>query len=282
VATYTFSIWLRSFDSNSYVMTISAGTVEQFITVTPTWQLFTVAATIGAAGAVTPGVFLRGARTTANSNTADILMWGADYRPTNDGVGIPAYQRVAAATDYDTTGYPFFLRFDGTDDSLATATFTPGTDKAQVFGGVRKLSDVAAGVIVELSVSLSTQPGSFYLLGPRSNTTTYDFTSRGSVIPGAAFISGYAAPITNILTGLGDISGDRQTLRVNGTQVAQDTSDQGTGNFLAYPLYIGSRAGASLRFNGRLYSLIVRFGANLSDAQIASTEAWVNNVTKGY
>jgi hypothetical protein len=196
-----------------------------------------------------------------------------------------AYQRVTTQYDVTEAGVQSlsYLAFDGVDDFLVTPTITPGIDKVQVFAGVRKLSDAAAGVIAELSISINVSAGSFYLLGPRSASTTYDFTSRGSVLPtGAAFISGYAAPITNILTGLGDISGDRQTLRVNGMQVAQDTSDQGTGNYLAYPIYIGRRAGTSLPFNGQIYGVIVRFGANLDAGTITSTENWINGKTGAY
>ena len=91
--------------------------------------------------------------------------------------------------------------------------------------------------------------------------------------------SGYASPITNVLTGLGDIGGDLATLRVNGTQVAQSTADQGTGNFLAYPLYIGRRGGSILPYSGRIYSLITRFGANLDAGVITNTETWVAGKT---
>ena len=38
--------------------------------------------------------------------------------------------------------------------------------------------------------------------------------------------------------------------RANGTQVAETLTDQGTGNYLAYPLYIGRRGGATIPFNG--------------------------------
>jgi hypothetical protein len=85
------------------------------------------------------------------------------------------------------------------------------------------------------------------------------------------------APTTNVLTGIGDIAADTAILRVNGSQVAQDTADQGTGNYLTYPLYIGRRAGSSLPFNGQLYSLIVRFGTNLPAATIIQTETWVGD-----
>jgi hypothetical protein len=90
------------------------------------------------------------------------------------------------------------------------------------------------------------------------------------------------APLTTVATGLGDISGDSVSIRINGTLSAADTTtDQGTGNYGNYPLYIGRRAGTSLPFNGRLYSLIVR-GAQSTDAQIASTETWVNGKTGAY
>jgi hypothetical protein len=52
-----------------------------------------------------------------------------------------------------------------------------------------------------------------------------------------------------------------------------------TGNFLAYPLYIGRRGGTTLPFNGNLFSLILRFGTNLSAATIRQTETWVGDKT---
>ena len=60
-------------------------------------------------------------------------------------------------------------------------------------------------------------------------------------------------------------------------------STAGTGNFGTYPLNILARNnGAIYSLNGRLYSLIVRFGANLSASEISSTEAWVNGKTGAY
>jgi hypothetical protein len=43
---------------------------------------------------------------------------------------------------------------------------------------------------------------------------------------------------------------------VNGKLGDKRNTDQGTGNYGNYPLYIGRRAGTSLPFNGHLYSLI--------------------------
>jgi hypothetical protein len=71
------------------------------------------------------------------------------------------------------------------------------------------------------------------------------------------------------------------TLLRNGVAGTSGTGDKGAGNFGNYPLYIGSRAGTSLPFNGNLYSLIIR-GAQSTDAQIAATESYSNSKTGAY
>ena len=188
------------------------------------------------------------------------------------------YQRVGNATvtpsDYDVSVGKLALVFDGVDDWLVTNTITPGIDKAQVFAGVRKLSDAELGVAAELGTDA--QDGSFFLAIPATASPSLQFFSRGTANAFATANSGYAAPITNVVTGLGDVSGDSAILRINGAQAASSTADQGTGNYGNYPLYIGRRGGTTLPFNGQIYSLIVRFGANLPADTIASTESWVN------
>jgi hypothetical protein len=235
------------------------------------------------------GTFSAGTHTvTSTAGTLTLTVSGAvnnaDLRVANDGVGLPVYQRIVTGTDYDTVGFPRYLRFDGTDDSLVTGTITPGVDKAQVFAGVRKLG--AAGtlrIFAEHSASRTSNNGAWTIVAPGFGSEQYGFNSKGSVDAQCGTTSAsFAAPISNILTGLGDIAGDSVTLRLNGAQITQTTTDQGSGNYLAYPLYIGRRGGTSNPFNGRLYSLAVRFGANLTEAQIAQTETWVNSKTRAY
>jgi hypothetical protein len=162
--------------------------------------------------------------------------------------------------------------------TTATAFQNIGTDKMTVFAGVRKLSDATLGMISEFSANVGTNNGTFYMVGPSSNgTSTYSFASKGTVAS-VPFASGYAAPISNVITGSGDIAGDNAVLRVNGSQVAQNPGDQGTGTFGNHPLFIGARAGTSLFFSGHLYSLIVR-GAQSNTGQISSTETWVAGKT---
>lgn len=196
------------------------------------------------------------------------------------GAARSAYQRVTTQFDVTEAGVAsdHYLFFGGSTDPrwMVTPTITPGIDKVQVFAGVRKLSDSAAyQVIVEHSPSLAANNGAF-ILAPAVGT--YEMFSKGTTQTSASG-SGFPAPITNVVTGLGDISGDRVTTRVNGTQVAQSTTDQGTGNFLAYPAYIGARAGSSLYLNAQLFQLITRFGPNLPTPTTQQTERFVAEKT---
>jgi hypothetical protein len=230
------------------------------------------------------------AQTFAGTGAESIYIWGADLRVTNVGSNMPVYQRVGAATygtstvagnpDYDTSGFPFFLGFNGSTGSrwMVSSTITPGTDKAQVFAGVRKLSDAAQGVVSELSATIASNNGSFSLTAPNSAAANYNFSSKGTTQTDST-VATYTAPITNVLSGLADIASASNLFRVNGAQVGSALTTQGTGNYLAYPLYIGARAGTGLYYNGNLYSLIVRFGPNLSEATIDQTEVWVGDKT---
>lgn len=184
----------------------------------------------------------------------------------------------------DSSGRPFLL-FDGTDDNMVTPTVTPGIDKVQVFAGLRKLSDATIGVVIEHSVSTTASNGSFVLhssFNGGAASKEWLAYSKGTIRTGAVSTTAEAAPSTVVVSVIGDIGGDSTTLRINNTQAARNTSDQGTGNYLAYPLYIGRRGGGGLSFNGRIYSLIVRFGANMTSGQITTAERWVNSKTGAY
>ncbi len=200
------------------------------------------------------------------------------------------YQRTGASSgvawpappSYDITeaGQPdlHYLHYNGVSSFMVSPTITPGIDKAQVFVGVRKLSDAANGNLVELSGNTNISAGSFYLWAPEPSLE-YSSLARGNaaaaVSQRAEFDnSSAAAPVTSVIAATHDIAGDLSTIRHNGVTGTNATGDKGTGNFLAYPIYTGRRGGASVPFNGLVYSKIVRFGANLTADQIASTERW--------
>lgn len=175
----------------------------------------------------------------------------------------------------------YYLLFDGIDDALQTASINfTGTDKVTVWAGVRKLSDAASGLLVELSLDTATHTDTFAAFAPSTNgANSYRFFSRGNSVARETGTGVFAAaPDTSVITGIGDISSDIVQLRRNATLIATNTIDQGTGNYGNYPLFVGSRGGTSLPFNGHLYSLVVR-GAQSTDAQIAAAETYVAGKT---
>lgn len=216
-------------------------------------------------------------------NGSGFYAWGAQLEL---GSTATAYQKVVSQYEVTQAGVQSasYLAFDGVDDGMVTNTITPAIDKVQVFAGVRKLSDVNQGQVCETGPNVGTNNGGFRLFAPNAaGAANYLFVSKGT-LPGTSTVtnSAYAAPVTNILTGLGDISGDYVNLRINGSDNIGGAADQGTGDFLANPLYIGRRITPAAPFNGRIYSLITRFGANLTTGQITSTESWVNAKTGAY
>ena len=219
--------------------------------------------------------------TYTGNGTSGIYIWGASLVPANQST-LP-YQRVNTATDYATTGFLPYLKFDGVDDSLSTNSISfTATDKMSVFAGVRKLSDANTGMFLELSVNGDANAGTFQFDSPDgTNGRNVAFYSKGTVNSGANSGATQIAPITSVLTGLGDISGDLATLRINGAQVAQSTGNQGTGNYGNYPLYIGRRGGTTLPFNGQIYSMII-VGKAVTAGELSSTEAYVNQKTGAY
>jgi len=186
------------------------------------------------------------------------------------------YQRVGLTSDVTESGKRdcWGLLFDGSDDSLQTASVDfSATDKMTVMAGVRKLSDAASGGVAELTGSVSANNGSFGLFEPSGAASKLAFASRGTSTEFAetSVTAAWAAPSTSVLTGQANISAPSVSVRRNSVSVASSTNTQGTGNYSNAIVYIGSRGGSSLRFNGILYTLIVR-GATTPTGTIADFE----------
>jgi len=204
------------------VVTVVAGTSVSFLR-----------AVIGISSAGTISVGAGGFQVYLGSSTSGIYIWGDQLEL---GSTATPYQHVTTQYDVTEAGVQSlsYLAFDGASDWMETGTITPGADKAQVFAGVRKLSD-GLTAITEFGPVVNTTNGTFWLGTNDAAAQDFAFGSRGSSAT-YALVDGYAAPTTNVLAGIGDISVDQTTLRVNGTQVAQSTSDQGTGNYPAQSL----------------------------------------------
>ena len=177
-----------------------------------------------------------------------------------------------------------YLYFDGVDDFLVTPTITPGIDKVQVFAGVRRLR-AATEIIAETGVSYMSH-GAFYLV-PEPKDNRYGFAGRGNrtgATDDQASLNFFPPPDTVVLTATQDINGNTPArIRRNaGAWSNSINTTFGGGNFLAYPLYIGCRAGTMHPFNGHIYSMIVRFGSNLPIETIEQVEKYINGLTKAY
>ena len=281
----TVSVWLRAdapvtLDFGFYDSASDVGSIN----VTTEWQRFTRTRAGGLTGADRRACWLY--KGSAGGTT--VYVWGAQL-VTGSSAG--TYQRIAAATDYATAGFLPYLDFI-TDDSLSTGSidFT-ATDKMFVCAGVTKNSDAATAILVELSASADTNNGAFYIAAPApGGAANYTAVVRGNTTTNGYALTTFAAPRTNTLAVVFDISGtttatEIPTSNVNGAVPTRTAvgggSDSGTGNFGNYPLYIGRRGNTSYPLNGRLYQKIV-VGKAPTAAELASTEAFVNSKTGAY
>ena len=180
----------------------------------------------------------------------------------------------------DTSGLNY-IAFNGTTSSAVTAAidFT-ATDKMTVVAGIRKLNATAAfNVFLETGAN---GVSGFGIFAPDSNNNDYAFWLKGQ---SRATAGSYVAPISNVLSVRHDCSqataATQTRPRVNGTPLSGAGTISAAGNFANEAIHLGARAGTSLFFNGRLYSLIAR-GALSTDAQIVNTERYVNSKTGAY
>ena len=179
-----------------------------------------------------------------------------------------------------------YLEFDGVDDFLATPTITPGTDKAQVFAGVRKLNDNVYRWICALRSTRDTN-GTFTVsasvfadLGEAGGRRNWAMEVRGTIRAVRATTASFAAPLTSVLMAQihNDGSDNIGSLRVDGqpSALAPATIDSGSATNFANAVFdIGGDTVNSNFINGNIYSLLVRFGPNLDTATIERTERYV-------
>ena len=250
---------------------------------------FTGTGTVTLSGTAT-GVLSAGSNTfTATAGTLTLTVSGsvtlADLRPTNAGSLLPPYQRVNTATDYDTVGFPLYLKCNGSSSAMSTNSINfTATDKMTIVTGVRKLAE-AINLIIETSTELSgVGRGAFLIHTSASGAYRVAANSTNSVwnlIADDVFT--FTSPISNVISANMDVSKSvaSQTIssKVNGAVPTQTYS--GTpiiGNFGNYPLYLFARAGTSLFLNGQFYGAIIR-GAQSDNSSVIQTEQYMAQKT---
>ena len=91
-----------------------------------------------------------GSTTVTANGTDGIYLWGAQFIP---GSSAGTYQRIAAATDYATTGFAPYLAFDGVDDFLSAAYVQSAYPLTITAGVNNDTSSASATGIVSVAVS---------------------------------------------------------------------------------------------------------------------------------
>ncbi len=179
-------------------------------------------------------------------------------RPT----GCPTLQRNATTNAY-------YLEFDGVDDFLVTDNTVDFSAKNEVtlFAGVRKLTDAALGMLVELSPTTIGNNGTFYMTAPNGTAGNLAFGSKGTSLVSAQTENVFSAPISGVFYGYANIATPICNSQFNSGVTRTITNSQGTGNYGNHLLYVGRRGGSSLPFSGHIYSLIVTSRAMTTDEQ---------------
>jgi hypothetical protein len=276
---YKSGLWIKGNVGTQIQIRHQAATAYTLYTLTGNWDYFTQNE-VSALTAIRFCIGLRqGANGTINSNIT-VLVWGADLRPTNAGALLPPYQRVNTASDYDSAGFPLYLKANGTSSAMSTNSidFT-STDKMTVVTGVRKLSDANFSVFTELSADLNATNNSFYIGNHASSlVSAYGFASKGTVVDFKQDDNTKIAPISNVITMQSSISTPQLIGRVDAITKITSSATQGIGNFGNYPIYLFARAGTSSHLNGHFYGAIIR-GAQSDTASVVQTEQYMAQKT---
>jgi hypothetical protein len=197
------------------------------------------------------------------AGTGTLLVWGAQLLTAADQTATGgAYQRIAAATDYDTSNPVFrpYLAFDGTDDFMSLASAISITTDMTV---VRGFGRSAAGVTsIGLGSAAGEHAGVWF-----TNNLTY-------VCLGAGQSSGYSvSTATGSFIDSAIRSASAEYIRRNGTQIGTRAAPSVAGTLEA----IGRYAVTGYN-NGPIYGLIV-LDRELTGSELTATEQWMAGKT---
>lgn len=168
-------------------------------------------------------------------------------------------------------GTSAYLLSDGSNDSYLTQSIDlSSTDSASVVSCVR-VNTSHTGMVCEFSGPNGDGDGAFHLACVGGGGL--QATLKGSLSAGSAYASsGYAAPVSLVLSGEFDISTDTLRCRANGAVAASIASDRGSGNLGNYPLAVSFRRGGTLLFNGRIYGLPMIVKRLMTAGELAAAE----------
>ncbi len=184
---------------------------------------------------------------------------------------------------YKTSGGRHFLQWDGVNDSLASAAALDltGVSAVTVCAKVTKRNTDDFHCLMEFGPDASSTPNTFGLWAPWGTVNNYGFLCRGPSVNNVYQPATYAAPTTNVLTGLFDITGASLATtiipRVDG--VVEQENPTGTGAagtaFSSQTVNVGARAGGTFAADMDLSFLLIR-GAMTTGADLTRLEAFAS------
>lgn len=203
-----------------------------------------------------------------------VYLWGADLRVANDGVNLPAYQRVNAATDYDIVGFPKGDKFDGIDDFQITTSGGGGTSAFFFCAAIR-----AGKVGATQTLFSDTGTNTGYRVRINASNQLEFSAGNGSAYTTIATTATLAVGQRAVVTCWHD--GVNLNAQINSGTVAQAAFATASAGTAQTTLGADNNAASSF-FMGSIYESIYVKNDVLTAAQISSSQqycATIGNIT---
>jgi hypothetical protein len=268
---HKISLWMKGEVGGENISIWDGWNPTTGYTLTTSWQLYSITQTTINPSA---GLYLN-----ATNGTPTIYAWGADLRPTNSGALLPAYQRVNTASDYDSVGFPLYLKANGTSSAMSTNSidFT-STDKMTVVTGVA-LKGTAEGLEIELGLGGASVGGFTFEFNAifagdhasQMTATSYKYTPSSS----------YPVKVYTDLFDRAGASVNLQIIQRNNGVISSSTvfgTALATGNFANLSINLFGRSTGLLRLEHNFYGAIIR-GAQSDTASVTQTEQYMATKT---
>ena len=268
---YTSTFWIKSNTAQSYTIQHRLGAPSQNILAGQSWQKYSFSSTPGADP--THWLALRGAQGTSDS--ADILIWHPQY---DIGTTPLPYQRINTATDYDSVGFPKYIKAEGVDDHFVLPYLgLYNNASCSIIASHSSSSQAANGVIV--SEASSTDADTKYLpyrqLASAGNVDSYIVADNATVIldsTGAA----YSGTKENIIGSIIDSGTSIETYR-SGVLLSNEPYTRSAVLTLNNTTLFGSVSTTNTNFlNTKLHGLIIT-KSNLSARDRSLCEAYLKS-----
>lgn len=189
-----------------------------------------------------------------------------DFRVANVGVGLPSYQRVNTATDYDTTGFPRAEVFDGVDD-FQIASASGGSTTAFFFCASIRVSKVGSAQTIFSDTGTNTG----YRVRINASNQLEFSAGNGTAYTTINTTATLAVGSRVVVTCWHD--GVNLNAQIDNGTVAQAAFVTATAGTAQITLGRDNNAATSY-FGGRMFQAVYVKDDVLTEAQITSTKAY--------